>query len=205
MSEAPPPFPALPGQGWSVHKRPTFATRLALAPHVSAGRCAPALYAAPLWEFEVTFDGLASGSAFPGLGANSLQTLLGLSCAARVASGPSSTRIRPTACLSRPARSGSAMGQRAPSRPRARSAASPSRSGWVTACAPSQSTVCPPAAGASPRRTGSCCRLRRCSAVIGADFDFAYLCRFLDDVQDFENVMAGLWKAEGVKFRSVRT
>jgi hypothetical protein len=42
-------------------------------------------------------------------------------------------------------------------------------------------------------------------AVIGADFDFAYLCRFLDDVQDFENVMAGPWKAEGVKFRSVRT
>ena len=55
MSETPPAFPALPGQGWSVHKRPTFATRL--APHVSGREVRASLYAAPLWEFEVTFDG----------------------------------------------------------------------------------------------------------------------------------------------------
>ena len=69
-------FPALSGQGWSVHKRPTFSTRV--ASHVSGREVRQSLYAYTLYEFELTFEGLASGASFPGLGDNSLQSLMGL-------------------------------------------------------------------------------------------------------------------------------
>jgi hypothetical protein len=72
----PPSFPVLAGQGWSVHKRPTFSTRV--ASHVSGREVRQSLYAYTLYEFELTFDGLASGSSFPGLGTESLQSLMGL-------------------------------------------------------------------------------------------------------------------------------
>ncbi|MDF2600274.1 MAG: uncharacterized protein K0Q54_3097 [Methylobacterium brachiatum] len=203
MTDTPPAFPVLPGQGWSVHKRPTFATRL--APHVSGREVRASLYAAPLWEFEVTFDGLASGSAYPGLGANSLQALLGLflRCQGRfgtflytdstdntvtggaIGVGDGTTlafpALRTLGGFSEPVGWVTAL--------RAVSINGAAVGGWSLA-APNRITFAgAPAAG----------------AVIGADFSFAYLCRFVDDVQDFENVMAGLWKAEAVKFRSVRT
>jgi hypothetical protein len=42
-------------------------------------------------------------------------------------------------------------------------------------------------------------------AAITADFTYGFLCRFLDDQEDFENVMSGLWKVGSLKFRSVRS
>jgi hypothetical protein len=73
----PPAFPTLPGQSWSVHKKPTFSTLV--ASHVSGREVRDALYQDPIWQFEATFDGLSSSStAFPGLGAESLQYLMGL-------------------------------------------------------------------------------------------------------------------------------
>jgi hypothetical protein len=73
----PPAFPTLPGQGWSVHKKPTFSTLV--ASHVSGREVRDALYQNPIWQFEATFDGLSSGSTdYPGLGAQSLQSLMGL-------------------------------------------------------------------------------------------------------------------------------
>ena len=41
--------------------------------------------------------------------------------------------------------------------------------------------------------------------AIAADFSYAFVCRFLDDQEDFENIMKGLWKMQSLKFRSVRT
>ena len=55
----PPLIPALPGQGWSVHKKPTFAT--IVASHVSGREVRDALYVNPIWQFELTFDGLDEG------------------------------------------------------------------------------------------------------------------------------------------------
>ena len=76
----PPLFPQLAGQGWSVHKRPSFSTRV--ASHVSGREVRSSLYAGTLYEFELTFDALASNGLTTGaaaaLGATSLQTLLGL-------------------------------------------------------------------------------------------------------------------------------
>lgn len=72
-----PVFPVLPGQGWSVHKNPAFAT--IVAPHVSGREVRDALYVNPIWEFETSFDGMdSSSSSYPGLGAQSLQSLMGL-------------------------------------------------------------------------------------------------------------------------------
>ena len=63
---APPVFPSLPGQGWSVHKKPKWST--IIAPHVSGREVRFAHYEYPLWEFELTFDGLGSDSvSYPGL------------------------------------------------------------------------------------------------------------------------------------------
>ena len=70
-------FPILPGQGWSVHKKPKFSTLV--ASHVSGREVRAPQWQNPLWEFEATFDALASDSvSYPGLGAQSLQTLMGL-------------------------------------------------------------------------------------------------------------------------------
>ena len=72
---SPPFFPTLPGQGWSVHKRPIFATRVST--HASGREIRTAMYEYPLYEFELTFDGLDSGAVQSGLQLNSLQSLLG--------------------------------------------------------------------------------------------------------------------------------
>ena len=40
--------------------------------------------------------------------------------------------------------------------------------------------------------------------AISADFTFAFLCRFLDDQNDFENIMTGLWQVQSLKFTSVK-
>ncbi len=72
---APPIFPALPGLGWSVHKKPTLSTRV--ASHTSGREVRAGLYAHALYEFELTFDGLDSSGVWTGLQAQSLQTLMG--------------------------------------------------------------------------------------------------------------------------------
>jgi hypothetical protein len=37
-----------------------------------------------------------------------------------------------------------------------------------------------------------------------ASFNYAYQCRFLDDQEDFEQFMSGLWMVQSLKFRSVK-
>jgi len=49
-------FPALPGLSWSVHKRPSFSTRV--ASHVSGREVRSPFYAVTLYEFELTIEGM---------------------------------------------------------------------------------------------------------------------------------------------------
>ena len=65
---SPPVFPALAGQGWSVHKKPTFST--VVARHVSGREVRDALYQNPIWQFELWFDGLDAGTSHWGLRGN---------------------------------------------------------------------------------------------------------------------------------------
>ena len=72
-------FPPLqsPGLGWSVHRRPTFDT--IVAPHASGSEVRVRAVGHPVWEFELTFDGLAGDlTSYPSLGINSCQALLGM-------------------------------------------------------------------------------------------------------------------------------
>ena len=203
----PPLFPQLAGQGWSVHKRPTFSTRV--ASHVSGREVRSSLYAGTLYEFEVTFDGLASNGLATGaaaaLGATSLQTLLGfyLQCQGQFGTflysdptdnaahgqvfgaGDGTTK---TFVLQR------TLGGFTEPVSYAIQLIAVYVNGIVQAgcalVAPNIVTfTTAPAAG----------------ATLSADFTYAFLCRFLDDQQDFENIMSGLWQLQSLKFRSVRT
>jgi hypothetical protein len=194
----------LPGQGWSVHKKPTFAT--IVASHVSGREVRDALYVDPIWQFELTFDGLASDStSYPGLGAESLQALMGLFLQCQGQWGtflyvdPSDSFV-----------SGQALGVgdgTTSSFTLARAlggflepvgwATSVSRvtvggvaqaSGWLLAAPNSLVFATAPASG----------------AAIAASFAYAFLCRFDDDAADFEQAMQNLWRLESLKFRSVR-
>ncbi len=198
----PPTFPQLPGQGWSVHKRPSFSTRV--ASHVSGREVRSALYAATLYEFELTFDGLAAGGGFGGLGAGSLQRLLGFVLACQGQLTPF-LYVDPSDCFvtAQPVATGDGVatsfalvrtlgGVTEPvgwatglANVTVNGAAS---SGWSLVAPATLSFATAPAAG----------------AAVVVDVDYAFLCRFLDDSQDFENVMSGLWQVRSLKFRSVR-
>jgi len=201
----PPLFPSLPGQGWSVHKKPTFAT--IVASHVSGREVRDALYVNPIWQFELTFDGMDStSSSYPGLGAESLQSLMGLflqcqgqwgaflyadptdklATAQNLATGDGSTTtfafaralggfLEPVGWVT--SVSQVAVGGLAQS------------SGWSLATPNSLVFATAPANG----------------ALIAASFSYAFQCRFDDDAQDFEQFMQNLWTLQSLKFRSVRT
>jgi hypothetical protein len=201
----PPSFPTLPGQGWSVHKKPTFAT--IVASHVSGREVRDALYVNPIWQFELTFDGMdSSSSSYPGLGAESLQSLMGLflqcqgqwgaflyadptdnvATAQNLATGDGSTTsfmfaralggfLEPVGWVT--SVSQVAVGGAAQS------------SGWSLVAPNSLVFATAPANG----------------ALIAASFSYAFQCRFDDDAQDFEQFMQNLWTLQSLKFRSVRT
>jgi hypothetical protein len=203
----PPSFPTLSGLGWSVHKKPTFST--IVASHVSGREVRDPLYQNPIWQFELTFDGLDSTSSdYPGLGSNSLQALMGffLQCQGQYgtflytdptdsavtdlnfATGDGTTTLftfsrfmgaflEPVGWVtSIPAVFLNGVLQSSPSQ---YSSASPNILEFVTA----------PALG----------------VAISATFTYAFVCRFDSDDQDFEQFMSNLWKADSVKFKSVRT
>ena len=200
-----PNFPTLAGQGWSVHKRPTFSTRV--ASHVSGREVRGALYAATLYEFELTFDALASTptTALSGLGPTSMQALLGfyLQCQGQLATflyvdptdslaigqviatgdgtTASFTLVRTLGAFTEPV-----------------SYVTQVHAVYVNGAAQSGYSLAAPnvvAFAAAPSA----------GAIVSADFTYAFLCRFLDDQQDFENVMNGLWSVGSLKFRSVRS
>ncbi len=201
---APPFLPVLPGQGWSVHKRPTFSTRV--ASHVSGREVRQANYAQTLYEFELSYDGLAS-TGLPGLGAASLQALMGFVLAAQGQFG-TFLYADPTDDAVAGQRLGAGDGVTTRFTAVRALGGTVEPVGWVTGignvtvagvaqssnayalAAPNALVLAaPPAAG----------------AAVAADFTYAFLCRFLDDQQDFENVMSGLWQLASLKFRSVRT
>lgn len=65
-----PDFPSITTVGWSVHVEPRFSTLIAT--HVEGRETRAQLYAAPLYEFTLTYDVLRSAAAF-----QELQTIAG--------------------------------------------------------------------------------------------------------------------------------
>jgi len=197
-------FPSLVGQGWSVHKKPKFDTRVAA--HATGREARAGKYLYPMWDFELTFDALdmtATGT-YGGLGAQSMQTLAGffLQCQGKanpfvyvdptdntvdnatigVGDGVTTafTCMRPMGEYSEPVGALISL-----SAVRMNGA---NIFGWV-AQQPNQLVFgTPPPPG----------------AVITASFKFGYACRFTEDVEDFEEFMAMLTGVKTLAFQSVR-
>jgi uncharacterized protein (TIGR02217 family) len=199
----PPSFPALAGQGWSVHKRPTFSTRV--ASHVSGREVRQSLYAYTLYEFELTFDGLASGASFSGLGSNSLQSLMGLFLQV---GGQYGTFLYTDPTDNAVTGQGIAIGDGTTKAfPFMRTLGGFIEPvSWVASVANVYLNGVNQASGWSLTQPNT---LTFSSApgsgvAITANFSYAFVCRFLDDVEDFEEFMSGLWTVQSLKFRSVK-
>ena len=196
-----PTFPTLPGQ--------TFATKSPItagivAEHDSGRTVRTALYQG-LYEFEVGFEALASDAASnPGLGAQSLQAVMGLylqcggSYGAFLYVDPNDN----AATNQTLATGDGATTQFTFLRSIGAGADSDFYVTGVTGVAvngvavSNWSLIAPNLlAFTSPPAS---------SATIAASFTYAFVCRFLDDSQDFENFMQNLWAAKRIKFRSVR-
>jgi uncharacterized protein (TIGR02217 family) len=201
---APPSFPTLAGQGWSVHKKPTFST--IVASHVSGREVRDALYANPIWQFELTFDGLDGTSGANGaLGPESLQALMGLFLQMQGQFG-TFLFVDPTDNF--------ALNQTLGTGDGATTAFTLTRTlggftepvGWAT-------SVSAVSVGGAALTTGwsiatpnslTFATAPAAGAAVVASFAYAFLCRFDGDDLDFEQFMSNLWRAESVKFRSLR-
>jgi len=201
----PPSFPTLAGQGWSVHKKPTFST--IVASHVSGREVRDSLWQYPIWEFEATFDGLASDStSYPGLGPQSLQSLMGLFLQCQ---GQFGTFLYTDPSDNAVVNQGIATGDGSTT------TFTVGRSiggftepvGWVNSIAgvylngvnqPSGWSLATPNSLVFGSAPGG-------GVVITASFAYSFLCRFLDDSEDFEQFMENLWMLQSLKFRTVRS
>jgi hypothetical protein len=197
-------FPVLPGQSWSVHKRPTFSTKV--TSHVSGREVRTALYAYPLYEFELTFDGLDEKGDFVGLKPNSLQTLMDfyISCQGQFGTFlytdltdysvtgqqfATGDGVTTTFKLGRSLITGGSVEPVSWSNSVANVKVNGAATSAYTLAAPNLiSFTTAPGNGYS----------------IVADITYSFLCRFVDDSNDFENWMSGLWKVDSLKFRSVK-
>lgn len=200
----PPSFPSLTELGWSVHKKPMFQTLL--ASHVSGREVRDALYVNPIWEFELTFDALASDSVFyPSLGSQSLQSLMGLFLVCQgqfntflytdptdnsVTAGAIATGDGATTTFTFARYMGSFL----------------EPVGWVTAVSNVYLNGVNQASGWSLTTPNSLVfgTPPGSGVAITATFTYAFQCRFSADDLDFEEFMQNLWKLDSLKFRSVR-
>ncbi len=201
---APPALPSLPGLSWSRHKKPGFSTRV--APHVSGREVRVALMNYPLYEFEAVYNGLTSSTAtFAGLGASSLQSLMGFFLQLQ---GQFRTflYVDPD--------DAAVTGQAFATGDGTTTAFTVERSlggffepvGWVT-------TLSNVYLNGVAQSTGFTLTLPNTltfttapasGVTISADFSYAFNCRFLDDQMDFEEFMSNLWRLDSLKFRSVK-
>ena len=207
----PPSFPSLSGLGWSVHKKPVFST--IVASHVSGGEVRDALYQNPVWQFELTVDGMDStSSTYAGLGGNSLQSLMGffLQCQGQYSTflytDPTDDAVSAGALLNPMTGGNNGDGSTTTFTFIRYMGSFPEPVGWVTNLTNVYVNNVNQTSGWSLSTPNS---LVFTSAPgnypITATFTFAFQCRFDSDDQDFEQFMSNLWKTESVKFKSVRT
>ena len=201
----PPTLPTLPGLGWSRHKKPGFSTRV--APHPSGREVRVALMSYPLYEFEAVYNGLtSSAAAFAGLGASSLQSLMGFFLQLQGQFG--------TFLYADPD-DGTVTGQAFATGDGTTRSFTMMRTlggflepvGWVTGISAVylNGAVQPGTSySLTVPNTLTFTTAPSAGVVVSADFAYAFNCRFLDDQMDFEEFMANLWKLDSMKFRSVK-
>lgn len=202
----PPSLPSLPGLSWSRHKKPGFSTRV--ASHVSGREVRVALMSYPLYEFEAVYNGLASSAtpAFAGLGAASLQSLMGFFLQLQGQFGtflytdPDDNTIAAQAFASGDGTTTSFTMMRT-------LGGFLEPVGWVTSVPNVYLNGVAQSAGsyslAAPN-TLTFSSAPGSGLTVSADFSYAFNCRFLDDRMDFEEFMSNLWRLDSMKFRSVK-
>ncbi len=202
----PPSLPSLAGLAWSRHKKPGFSTRVAA--HVSGREVRVALMSYPLYEFEAVYNGLASSATagFAGLGASSLQSLMGFFLQLQGQFG--------TFLYTDPD-DNTVTGQAFATGDGSTTSFTMERSlggflepvGWVTSIANVYLNGAAQSGSAYSLTTPNTLTFATApgsGVVVSADFSYAFNCRFLDDQMDFEEFMSNLWKLDSMKFRSVK-
>ena len=204
----PPSFPTLAGLGFGVHKKPKFST--IVASHVSGREVRAPLYQNPIWDFELTYDGLTSQASpqtsFAALGASSLQTLMGffLQCQGQYGtflytdptdSGATNTQFATGDGATETFTFARYMG------------AFLEPVGWVLTVSNVYLNGVNQTSGWSLSTPNSLVFTGApgSGVAIAATFTYAFQCRFDEDDMDFEQFMSALWKADSVKFKSVRS
>lgn len=206
-----PVFPSLPGQGWSVFKKPIFATRKQSGTSGRELRLADQVY--PIWEFTLTFNFLRDkwdiragvGIGFGGAGSyDELRTLMGFFLARQGSYQPflfdDPTDNSLTGQLLGAGDGSNAAFQlyrtmgafvepiTAPHTVSAVYVDGVDPGGWSVDDATGIVTMASPPAAAG---------------VVTADFSYYFRCRFSDDEAEFENFMYQLWSVKTLKFRSI--
>lgn len=199
-----PSFPTLPGVSFPITKAPAFSSRIAT--HVSGRSVRQQLYSQTLYDFTLSFDGLDSGPTNRGLGAQSLQALMGLylQCQGQIGlflyTDPSDYTVagqqigvgdgattsftfqRTVGAFTEP------VGWVSQIHAVYLNGVAQSVSGWNGVWPNTLTFGTPPATG----------------AVISVDFDFSFVCRFTSDTQEFEQFMSNMWDVSSLKFSSVK-
>lgn len=191
-------FPALESIGWSVFKRPTFSTRI--SQRQSGREVRAANYAYPLYEFELTYEILRADTVY-----QELQQLMGfflqrqgqfdtflfmdptdnLVASQVIGVGDGTTTVFP---LIRNLGGWVEPVGQAANQPTVTVGGVPSAAWGIEAPNLLVFSV-PPALGAQVRVE---------------NLEFYFVCRFLDDVQEYENFSEALWQLRTCKFRSVK-
>jgi hypothetical protein len=162
----------------------------------------------PLYEFEAVYSGLASSStaAFAGLGATSLQTLMGFFLQLQGQFG--------TFLYTDPD-DNTVAGQVFATGDGSTTSFTMMRSlggflepvGWVTSISNVYLNGTPESGSSYSLATPNTLTFTSAPSsgvTVSADFSYAFNCRFLDDQMDFEEFMSNLWKLDSMKFRSVK-
>ncbi len=195
----------LAGMGYSVHRRPTFSTRVAKA--VSGRSVRSPFFVVPLYEFELTFDVLLSGPASGAVPASTLQLLMGFFLQMQgqyagflftdpdfnqvtggaIGTGDGVTTtftlLRTVGAYSEAIQAANvvtAVYQNGVAQPGAN---------WAVVNGNQIQFATAPAAGVS----------------ISADFTYYFVCAFEDDVHDYEEFMYKIHTLKSCKFQTVRT
>jgi uncharacterized protein (TIGR02217 family) len=198
-------FPSFPGQTITVHKKPTFSTRV--AQHVSGRVVRAPLYPVPLWQFELQFEVLSASAAQSGVGASTYQSLLGFYCNIQESadtflfSDPTDNQA-----TNQPLGTGNgaqtvfilthtfayyveAVGQ----------VPSTGLEIYVNGTLADTSTYSVTLPNAITFHTAPAA-----GAVITGTYPFYFICRFLDDEIDMERIFADLWQLGSLKFISMK-
>ena len=177
-----------------------------VASHVSGREVRAPFYAQTLYEFELTFDGLASNSAYPGLGTNSLQSLMGLYLQVQGQFGTflytDPTDNTQSVSISAVPATGNGTNKVFTLQRTLGGVTEPVS--WITGTPVVLDNGAAAGAFTVSGNTIVFTTAPLAGHTIAATCTFAFNCRFLDDQADFENFMSGLWMVSTLKFRSVK-